>query len=392
MLKLLVSTGEVSGDLQGSLLIRALKEEASRRSIELEIYALGGIKMKSEGANLIANTSSMGAIGLFEALPYIVPTLLVQSKLDDFIKSKEFDAVVLIDYMGPNIRLGNKLRKYNKNLPIIYYIAPQEWAWSFGNGGTTDLIGFSDKILAIFKDEEDFYKKKGGNVTWVGHPMLDTFKQLPSKLESLKKLGLNSDQKLLLLFPASRSQEIRYIMPTLAKAAYKLQQTKNNLYVIVPSGQPKFDKPLDKAIKKAGVIGKIIPSNEVKDLQPYFLSAADLALCKSGTVNMELALCKIPQIVGYKLNRITALIARKILGFKVDHISPVNLLLKERLVPELLQDEFTVERIVSIARPLLEDSLEKKLMLQGYESFREKLGHKGVTNRVALEILNTIIN
>ena len=391
MIRLLISTGEVSGDLQGSLLIKALREKAAKRDIDIEIFALGGDRMKSEGANLIANTASMGAIGLLEALPYVLPTLRVQSKVDDFIKTNAIDAVILIDYMGPNIRLGNKLKKVKPELPIIYYIAPQEWAWRLGEGGTTDLIGFTDKILAIFKAEADFYSQKGGNVIWVGHPMLDNFSSLPSQEESFEKLGLDTSQKVLLLLPASRSQEIRYLMPTLAKAAAKLQQKYDNLFTIVPSGLHSFDIPLKSILDENGVNGMVIAAKDVTDYQAYIFSVASLALCKSGTVNMELALNRIPQIVGYKLNRITAFIARKILRFHVDHISPVNLLLNERLVPELLQDEFTSDSLVDLAIPLLEDTEERKIMLRGYDKFREYLGDPGVTNRAANEILSTII-
>ena len=121
-MKLLISTGEVSGDLQGSLLINALKTNAEKRKIELEIIALGGERMQEAGAKLISNTSSIGAIGFLEALPYVLPTLNAQSKIDNYLSSSPPDAVVLIDYMGPNIRLGLKVKKKFPNIPIIYYI------------------------------------------------------------------------------------------------------------------------------------------------------------------------------------------------------------------------------------------------------------------------------
>ena len=212
-MKLLISTGEVSGDLQGSLLINALKTNAEKRKIELEIIALGGERMKEAGAKLISNTSSIGAIGFLEALPYVLPTLNAQSKIDNYLSSSPPDAVVLIDYMGPNIRLGLKVKKKFPNIPIIYYIAPQEWAWRLGDSGTTDLISFTDKILAIFEEEAKFYLSKGGNVKFVGHPMLDFYRNIPTREESFRRIGLTSDQKLLLIIPASRKQELKYISP-----------------------------------------------------------------------------------------------------------------------------------------------------------------------------------
>ncbi len=387
---MLISTGEVSGDLQGSLLIQALHREALKRSMPLELVAIGGPRMKEAGAELIADTAPMGAIGLFEALPLLWPTLKLQNRVEKFLRGKPLDAVVLIDYMGPNIRLGNKLRRKKAELPIIYYIAPQEWAWRLGDGGTTDLIGFTDKILAIFKAEADFYSQRGGDVTWVGHPMIDVLSPLPTRNKALARLGIGADEKLLLLLPASRPQEIRYLMPILAKAAFLLQQHNPSINVLVPAGLSSFEEPIDKALIDAGVHGKVIPANQTDELKPFLFAGADLALGKSGTVNMELALNRVPQIVGYKVSKVTAFLAKKLLRFNVDHISPVNLLLKERLVPELVQDEFTPQLIKQLAIPLLEDPQSRSRMLEGYERLREQLGEPGVTDRAAKEIFDLV--
>ena len=127
MVRLLISTGEVSGDLQGSLLIAALRREADRRGVALELLALGGSRMEAAGAELLADTAPMGAIGLWEAVPLILPTLRLQARVDRH--SRPLDGVVLIDYVGANVRLGRKLRSQQPDLPITYYIAPQEWAW-----------------------------------------------------------------------------------------------------------------------------------------------------------------------------------------------------------------------------------------------------------------------
>ena len=136
MVRLLISTGEVSGDLQGSLLIRALRLEAEQRGLELEVLALGGPRMEAAGAVLIADTAPMGAIGLWEAVPLILPTLRLQARVDALLEEQPLDGVVLIDYVGANVRLGTRLRRQQPELPITYYIAPQEWAWRFGDGST----------------------------------------------------------------------------------------------------------------------------------------------------------------------------------------------------------------------------------------------------------------
>ena len=390
-MKLLISTGEVSGDLQGSLLIKALKENAEKRNIKLEIIALGGERMREAGAELISNTSSIGAIGFLEALPYVFPTLNAQSKIDSYLSSSPPDGVVLIDYMGPNIRLGLKIKNKLPNIPIIYYIAPQEWAWRLGDSGTTDLIRFTDKILAIFEEEANFYSNKGGNVKFVGHPMLDFYKDIPTREESLKKLGLDADKKLILIIPASRKQEMKYILPVLIKASVLLQRKDPSIVVFIPSGLKEFDEILNNYLEEYGVNGVVINSNDVDHMKPYLFSAAHLALSKSGTINMELAMNYVPQIVGYKVSRFTAFCARNILHFNVKYISPVNLLLNERLIPEFIQEDFNPEKVFNSALNILEDAPQRQHIIDGYKKLKEKLGKPGVTDRASKDILDLVI-
>ena len=204
--KIFISTGEVSGDLHGSLLSKALLDEAKKKFIDLEICGLGGEMMKKEGVKILQDTTSISAIGIWEALPLILPTIRIQKRLYKLLKKFPPDCLILIDYMGPNIKIGTKLKRSNTKIPIFYYIAPQEWAWRVGNNSTTNLINFSDKIFAIFKKEAEFYKKRGGNVLWVGHPMIDLTKKLPLKKEARTILSLRPDQNILLLMPASRPQ------------------------------------------------------------------------------------------------------------------------------------------------------------------------------------------
>ena len=389
-MKLLISTGEVSGDLQGSLLIKALKDNAEKRKIKLEIIALGGERMEEAGAKLISNTSSIGAIGFLEALPYILPTLNAQSKIDNYLSFSPPNAVVLIDYMGPNIRLGLKVKKKFPDIPIIYYIAPQEWAWRLGDSGTTDLINFTDKILAIFEEEAKFYSNKGGNVKFVGHPMLDYYSNIPSREEALEKIGLNSDQKLLLIIPASRKQELKYILPTLLQAAKLIQEKDPSITILIPSGLKEFDAILNNALREYGLEGRVILSDEVDNMKAFLFSAAHIALAKSGTINMELALNSVPQIVGYKVSKVTAFFARYLLRFNVEYISPVNLLLNKMLIPEFIQEDFNSEKIFNSALKILGDASTRQEIMLGYKKLKEKLGKPGVTDRASKDILDLL--
>ena len=389
--KIFISTGEVSGDLHGSLLAKALIDESRKRSIDIEIYGLGGEKMKKEGVQVFQDTTSISSIGIWEALPLILPTLKIQKNFYKSLISMDPDCLILIDYMGPNINFGRKLRKYNNQMPIYYYIAPQEWAWRVGNNSTTDLISFSDKIFAIFKQESNFYKKRGGNVHWIGHPMVDLTKKLPTKKDARAYLELNSNENILLIMPASRPQELKYILPIFLQAARKLQEKDSQLIVYIPSCMQAFDEKFKKALTKYKVRGKVIPSKDMEEAKPFLYSLTKLAFCKSGTVNMELALYGIPQIVGYRVSRVTAFIAKKILNFKVRFISPVNLLMKKLIIPEFVQKDFKVKSIFEKSCILIEDKKEKIKIKKGYEMLKKELGTKGVVNRAAVEIINSII-
>ena len=389
--KIFISTGEVSGDLHGSLLSKALFDEAKKKSINLEICGLGGEKMHKEGVKILQDTTSISAIGIWEALPLILPTIRIQKRFYKFLKKYPPDCLILIDYMGPNIKIGIKLKRSKTKIPIFYYIAPQEWAWRVGNNTSTNLINFSDKIFAIFKKEATYYKRMGGNVLWVGHPMIDLTKKLPLKKNARTILNLSSNQNILLLMPASRPQELNYILPTFMKAARKLQLRYPSLVVYILSCREVFDERFKKAFKKYQVKGQVISQKENARLKPYIYSLTKIALCKSGTVNMELALYEIPQIVGYRVSRVTAFIAKYILNFKVRFISPVNLLVNKLIIPEFVQREFDDNKIFYKSCTILEGKSEKIKIKKGYSFLKKELGEDGVVQRAAKEIINSII-
>ena len=389
--KIFISTGEVSGDLHGSLLANALFNEAEKRSIDLEICGLGGERMRKEGVKILQDTTSISAIGIWEALPLLIPTIKIQKKFYKSLKNLSPNCLVLIDYMGPNIKIGRKLKSEKNKIPIYYYIAPQEWAWRVGNNSTTDLISFSDRIFAIFKQEANFYKRRGGNVLWIGHPMIDLIKKIPTKKDSRKILKLRANENILLIMPASRPQELRYVLPVFMQVARKLQQKYPNLIVYIPSCREVFDSKFKLALDKYKVKGKVVSQKDIEELKTYIYSLTKLALCKSGTVNMELALYGIPQIVGYRVSRVTAFIAKKILNFKVKFISPVNLLVKKLIIPEFVQKEFEVKKIYDKACRVLDRKSEKEKISKGYADLKKELGQEGVVKRAAEEIINSLI-
>ena len=387
-LNLLISTGEVSGDLQGSLLVKALHAEAAERGIDLQIHALGGWRMQQAGAQLLADTTRLGAIGLWEALPLVLPTLRLQLRLRRWLRRTHLDGAVLIDYMGANVSLGVQLKRLNPRLPVVYYIAPQEWAFRLGDNTTTRLVGFSDRILAIFPEEERFYREQGAAVEWVGHPLVDTLPRLPNRAEARWRLGLADNSRLLLLLPASRRQEMRYLLPPLVEGAVRLQRRLPDLKVIIPAGQQQFAVEIKEQVAASGLEATVLDAADTCRCDGSLYAAADLALTKSGTVNLELALQGVPQVVGYRLSRFTAWIARHVLQFSVPFVSPVNLVLGEELLPELLQNALTADAMERLGYELLINPAARQRMLDGYCRLRQRLGEPGVTCRAARAILD----
>ncbi len=381
-MRIFISTGEVSGDLQGSLLIAALHRQAIAAGLTLEIVALGGEKMAQAGATILGNTSGIGSMGLIESLPYVIPTLRVQRQAIAYLEKHPPDLVVLIDYLGPNLGIGTYMRKNLPDVPVAYYIAPQEWVWSMSFQNTNRIVDFTDKLLAIFPEEARYYQEHGANVSWVGHPLIDRMANAPSRETAREKLGIKTEEIAIALLPASRHQELKYLLPVIFQAAQNIQSKLPNVHFWIPLSLEIFRKPITAAIKEYGLNATIVLGQQ----QDIFASA-DFAITKSGTVNLELALLNIPQIVVYRLHAFTAWIARNILKGSIPFASPVNLVVMREIVPEFLQEQATPENITQAAMELLLNPKNREKTLENYQQMRDSLGELGVCDRTAKEIL-----
>ena len=191
--------------------------------------------------------------------------------------------------------------------------------------------------------------------------------------------------------PASRPQELRYVLPVFMKVAKKLQQKYPDLIVFIPSCRREFDEIFKKAFEGYKINGKIVNANDIEYKKQYIYSLTKLALSKSGTVNMELALYGVPQVVGYRVSRVTAFIAKRLLNFKVKYISPVNLLLKKAVIPEFVQKDFDVNKIYKKSCQMIESKNKTSKIKKGYQLLKRELGKEGGVKRAAKEILDSII-
>jgi lipid-A-disaccharide synthase len=384
-MRIFISTGEVSGDLQGSLIIAALKRKAVAAGLQLEIVALGGEKMADAGATILGDTSHIGSMGILESLPYIVPMLLVQKKAIAYLKENPPDLVLLIDYMEPNLGIGTYMQQHLPNVPVVYYIAPQEWVWSTNLRKTHRIVGFTNKLLAIFPEEARYFSQQGANVTWVGHPLVDWMQTAPSRHEARAKLGISEEAIAVALLPASRHQELKYLLPIIFSAAQTIQAKLPEVHFWIPLSLEEFREPIATAIERYGLRATVL-SGQQKEV----FAAADFAITKSGTVNLELALLNVPQVVVYRLNPITVWIARKILKGSIPFASPTNLVVMREIVPEFLQEAATAENITQAAMELLLNSAKKQQTLKDYQEMQQCLGKVGVCDRAAEEIFQML--
>lgn len=380
-----ISTGEVSGDLQGALLVEALYNQAKQAQLPLNIVALGGDRMAKAGATLLGNTTGIGSVGILESLPFVLPTLNVQRKAKAFLKASPPDVLVLIDYMGPNLAIGNYVRRHLPQLPIVYYIAPQAWVWSPFPQDTQSIARVSDRLLAIFPEEAKFFQEKGVSASWVGHPLLDRMAHPPTRKQARQQLGIGESETIITLIPASRQQEIRYLLPVILEAAAVLQQQLPTVQFLLPLSCPEFSGVIRREIQRCQLPVTIVENDTLSAI-----AAADLAITKSGTVNLEIALLNVPQVVLYRVNPLTMWLGRTFLKFSVPFISPTNLVINEPIVPELLQEDATVSRVVEEALSLLQDETRRQTMLDGYQRVRQGLGQPGVRDRAAEEVLSMI--
>ncbi|MGK7934459.1 MAG: lipid-A-disaccharide synthase [Xenococcaceae cyanobacterium] len=380
-MRVFISTGEVSGDLQGAMLINALQKQAIARGIDLEIVALGGDLMAEAGAKVIANTTTVSSVGFLEALPFILPTLKIQQKTKYYLKNNPPDIVVLIDYPGSNLIIGNYIHQNFPSIPIIYYIAPQDWAVPM-LGNAPKIAKIANKLLAIFPEEANYYRQKNIDVTWVGHPLIDRFETSVDREKARHLLGIESEKIIIALLPASRQQEITYLLPVICQAAKNIQEKLPQVHFLIPVSLNIYRQAIANAVKTYNLSATIL---EGKTLEA--IAAADLAITKSGTVNLEIALLNVPQVVLYRINPFTAWVARNLLKFSIPLMSPPNLIVKKKIVPELQQEEATAARIMKESLDLLDNNLKREQILADYQQMRSLMGEVGVCDRAAIEIL-----
>ncbi|MBE6336039.1 MAG: lipid-A-disaccharide synthase [Lentimicrobiaceae bacterium] len=372
-MKYYIISGEASGDLHGSNLIASLRKKDNKAKIR----AWGGDLMKKQGATIVKHYNELAFMGFVEVVKHL-KTILNNLK---FCKKDilEFapDALILIDYPGFNIKVAKFAHKHN--IKVFYYISPQVWAWKRRRVHTLKKV--VDKMLVILPFEKDFYDNYGIDAHYVGHPLLDQIKKTRTVNKKLfyKNNNLIPKREVIALLPGSRKQEVGRMLEIMLKM---VDMYPNYQFIIAcaPSLPLEFYKSI---VGEANV--KLLQNKTYELLQ-----VASAAIVTSGTATLETALFYVPEVICYKGNPVSYMIAKKLV--KVKYICLVNLIMNKPVVKELIQDDLTPENIKKELDLMLGDHKTQRRFLEDYEELKILLGNAGASDNAANIVFSTIKN
>lgn len=352
--------GEASGDTYGG----ALAAELRRRMPGLRLVGTGGPRMEAAGVELLARIDRLSVMGFAEVLPRLPWLLRLERRLRGLLG--EVDLVVPIDYPGLNLRVARAARA--RGVPVLYYVAPQVWAWKPERART--LAACADRVAVILPFEREILEPYGVRAAFVGHPLLDRADAVVDRAAFSARWGLDPGRPLLALLPGSRAQELERHLDLFAAAAD-----------LVTAARPEVLPVVGRAPGLPSELYRRIALPVVDDVRGL-LAHARAALLKSGTVTLEAALEGTPGVVAYRTSPLTWALARRLVG--VEHVALPNLVLNERVYPELLQDAVTPATLATALGPLLDlESPGRTAQLEALARVRPALGAPGATARVA---------
>jgi lipid-A-disaccharide synthase len=369
-----IACGEPSGDLYAGALARELLTLCPG----LRIEGFGGERLRDAGATLIGDYRGLTVTGLVEALEVLPRSYAMYRRLVRAARERRPDALVVIDYPDFNFRLAAAMKALG--IPVIYYIAPQLWAWRSGRMRTLRRI--ADRILVIFPFEPAIYERAGTRVEFVGHPLVELARQTMPREAFLESAGLSPSKPVLALLPGSRPNELSQILPRLVEAAG-----------LVADGLPGLQAVLARAPNLpdavfAPLASSRLPVAVVEGRTDDVLAACDAVVTASGTATVQAAIHERPMVIVYRVAPLTYALGRRLVH--VDTFGMVNLVAGRRIVPELIQADFTAEAVAREARRLLAPGEERDQMIAALREVRAKLGGEGATRRAAQAVLNLI--
>lgn len=373
--RIFLSAGEASGEHYGASLIPAIRRLVS----DVEFFGLGGQRMEAQGMRLVVRAEDVAVMGITEVVLHMPRIYGEYRRLKAAIRDNppnqsRPDLAILIDFPDVNLSLAKHLKQ--AGVPVLYFVSPQLWAWK--KYRIRDVQRYVDRMLVIFPFEEPFYRERGVQAEFVGHPLADL--PLPDiRREAFaRENGLDPSKQWIGLLPGSRAKEIRLNLPEMIKAAQVLSRENRNEFLLPLA-------PTLTANQRAEVQAAlpISPKITVTSNARATLHHARASVVASGTATVEAALIGNPFVVVYRVSRLSYAVARRVV--EVPHVAMANLIAGERVIPELIQSDFTAENLVSHLKPLLNDETARAEMQAGLRRISDKLKAKSESGCTAID-------
>lgn len=351
-MRILISAGEASGEMYGAQLIQALR----RRDPLLEFFGVGGPRMREAGCETVVDAKELAVVGITEILSHLPRIYGHFRRLIAEADCRKPDLAIVIDSPAFNWRVARQMKK--RGIPTVYYVAPQFWAW---RQGRVKLIRkYITKALVIFPFEEKFYRDRGVDATFVGHPLAELPAPSISRDAYALQHQLDPVKHWIALMPGSRVKEVRMNLPTILEAAAQLGNAYEFLLPVAPTLTLGFLKEMSKG-QRITYVDESLP----------VLRHSRAGIVASGTATVEAAMMATPFVMVYRVSPLTYALGKP--RIKVPHFAMVNLIAGEKVVPELVQSNFTAENVVSRVKEILGDGPSRTAMLEGFSRVRTLL-------------------
>jgi lipid-A-disaccharide synthase len=362
---LLLSAGEASGDMYAARLATALSKR-----LEVQIFGMGGPQMRAAGVDIVMDYDEVSVVGITEILKHLPSLLKAMEKMVTEAARRQPALAILTDFPGFHLRLARKLKP--RGIRNVYYICPQFWAW---RPWRANLIRRRfEKALCIFPFEKEFFCKAGISTEWIGHPLVDSVAPTKTRKQLCEENGLAPATPLVTVLPGSRSGELAHHLPVLRAACERIHARMPTQFIVAAA------HPRDVEMLKSGWN----PGIKIRVLEGETynaLAAADAAIVSSGTATVEAALLDAPMVVVYRVSPLTATLAKPLV--RTPYFAMVNLIGERRVVPELVQDDFTPEKVSAETLRLLQDPNARSAARTGLADVRSRLGPPGAVDRAA---------
>ncbi len=371
MAGVMISCGEPSGDLYAGALAAALR----RQQPGIDIFGFGGPKLAAAGGRLLGSYEGLAVTGLSEVLRTLPRTWRMYRHLIAQAERLRPDVFVAIDFADFNFRLGQALHK--RGIPVVYYIGPQLWAWRPRRMQV--IKRFADLVLVIFPFEAALYEQAGVPVEFVGHPLIDLIERHGSRADLLTQHGLSHDARTIALLPGSRHNEVDSTLPILLEACARIRAEEPDAQFLVARAPGLHDRQFETASRSPLPIGVHHGDTDA------VLAASDVVVTASGTATVQTALHGKPMVIVYRLSPLTYRLGRRFV--KVDTFGMVNLIAGRRIVPELIQSDFTAERVTREVLRFMRDRAGADEVRAQLGEVVRALGGPGASDRAAAAVL-----